>query len=847
MRGGPSDAHPAPHARTAGEAIASLGGDPHRGLTAADARHRLAQYGGNAQHRAPQTPPWRRFLRQFQDAQVYLLLAATAVSLLIWWLEHAPGLPYESLAIAAILLLNAGFGFLQEEKAGRALAALRRMTPAEASVIRDGQLQRIDASVLVPGDVLVLQEGDRIAADARLLELAAFQTQESALTGESLPVVKSLGPVLEQAAPADRRNMVYSGTVVVSGHARAIVTATGAHTEFGRIASLLQETEERDTPLKKELNLLGKRLGVAVLGVAGVVILTLILLYGPRDGEMLMRILLFAVALAVAAAPEGLAAVTTVVLALGVQRMAKRGAIIRHLAAVETLGEVTVIASDKTGTLTMNAMTVTLAVTASGRALSSASGYRPDAVWTGPPGDAISPMLRQEVRETLLAAALDNNAGLMQKDGSWTVQGDPTEGALLAAAATLDIDLATLDTRWPRDGEIQFSSERKRMSTLHRCAGDCLTVAPGPALMVTKGAPDVILRRCTGEMYQGSSRPLTDERRAQIDSAIDAMAGQSLRTLGIAARSLPADVGRWEGQEDSLESNLIFLGLVGMTDPPRPEARASVAKAKAAGIRPLLITGDHAATARAIARDLDIGASAVVLTGPELEAMSDEELAAALRRVSIFARVEPRHKLRIVRALQHNGEIVAMTGDGVNDAPALKAADIGVAMGITGTDVAKESADLVLTDDNFATIVAAIEEGRAIFENIRKFLRYLLATNFGEILTLFFGVVLSGVLLRGKSRELVLPLLAVQVLWINLVTDGAPALALGVDPAASDLMHRGPLPLGARVVDSAMMVDIAVVAIVMAAGTLASSSARTHPARSKRARRLHSPHWCCFN
>ena len=820
MTGVVSDTHPASHAWTAAETVSYFGGDRDRGLTSAEAHRRLAQYGHNMHHRAARTPVWMRFLAQFRDAQVYLLLAATAVSLLVWWMEHAQGLPYESLAIAAILLLNAAFGFLQEERADRALAALRRMTPAEASVIRDGQLQRIEASVLVPGDLLVLHEGDRIAADARLLGIAAFHTQESALTGESLPVPKSLEPVPPDAVPADRHNMVYSGTIVVSGHARAIVTATGAHTEFGRIASLLQETEERQTPLKKELNRLGKNLGIAVLSIAVIVIGTLLLLYGARDGETLMRILLFAVALAVAATPEGLAAVTTVVLALGVQRMAKRGAIVRHLAAVETLGEATVIASDKTGTLTMNEMTVRLVATASGRAMSSASGYRPEAVWKMPSGEELDPFLRQEVRDTLLAAALVNNASLQQQEGSWTIQGDPTEGALLVAAATMDIGLAELGSRWPREGEIPFSSERKRMSTLHGCTGGCLTAVTGPSILLTKGAADVILSRCTGEMFEGRSRPLTEERRREISSALDEMAGQSLRTLGVAARSLAADARLGTGLEDSFESDLTFLGLVGMIDPPRPEARAAVAKAMAAGIRPLLITGDHAATARAVARDLGIGVSADVLTGPDLEAMNDDDLTAALRRVSIFARVDPGHKLRIVRALQHNGEIVAMTGDGVNDAPALKAADIGVAMGITGTDVAREAADLVLTDDNFATIVAAIEEGRAIFDNIRKFLRYLLATNFGEILTLFFGVVLSAVLLRGRGEELLLPLLAVQVLWINLVTDGAPALALGIDPAASDLMHRDPLPVGARVVDSAMIMDIGTVATVMAIGTL---------------------------
>ncbi len=812
--------HPSPYAWTATETISRLQGDPQRGLTSEDAHSRLARYGHNILQRAEGPPLWLRFLMQFRDVQVYLLLAATLVSLLVWAIENAAGLPYEALTIAAILFLNALFGFLQEERADRALATLRRMTPAEASVIRDGQPQRIEARLLVPGDLLVLNEGDRIAADARLIEVTAFHTQESALTGESLPVSKTIDPVPEDAVPADRRNMVYSGTIAVSGHARAIVTATGAHTEYGRIATLLEETEERETPLKKELDWLGKRLAVAITVIAAVIISTLVFLHGPQNGNMLLHILLFGVALAVAATPEGLAAVTTVVLALGVQRMARRGAIIRHLAAVETLGKATVIASDKTGTLTLNEMTVRLVVTASGRAMSSATGYPSEGVWKKTSGEDLDQHLHHEIRETLLVAALVNNASLLQQEGIWKIQGDPTEGALLVAAATMDIRLADLESRCPREGEIPFSSERKRMSTLHWCTAIRLTAVPGPSVLLAKGAADVILDRSTHEMFQGHTRPLTEIRREQIIRTLEEMAGQSLRTLGIAARSLPADARRGTELEESFENDLTFLGLVGMIDPPRPEAAAAVAKARAAGIRSILITGDHAATAQAIACDIGIGTNTGVITGRELQEMSDDDLARALQRVSVFARVNPEHKLRIVRALQRNGEIVAMTGDGVNDAPALKAADIGVAMGITGTDVAKEAADLVLTDDNFATIVAAIEEGRGIFENIRKILRYLLATNFGEILTLFFGVVLSAVLQRQIGQELLLPLLAVQVLWINLVTDGAPALALGLDPPALDIMRRPPIAAGAKAVDGAMVTDIVIVGVVMATGTL---------------------------
>ena len=820
MTAAPIESQPIPHSWTISETVSHFEADLHNGLTAAEAQRRLAHYGHNQLTPVTSLPSWMRFLHQFQNSQAYLLLAAILVSFLVWILEHSSGMPYEAIAILAILLMNAFFGFLQAEKADRTLAALRRMTPAEASVVRDGNLMRIEVRLLVPGDLLVLQEGDCISADARLLEVAAFQTQESTLTGESLPILKMTDPVPGSASPADRSNMVYSGTTAVSGHARAVITSTGSRTEFGRISSLLEQTPNIETPLQKELNRLGKILGIAVVVIAGVVIGTLLLVHGVANGSMFLRILLFGVALAVAATPEGLAAVVTIVLALGVQRMARRGAIIRNLTAVETLGEATVIASDKTGTLTMNEMTVRQVATASGRASSSATGYIPNADWTNFSGDALEPQLHYEVMETLRAAALANNASLQHQGEHWKILGDPTEGALLMAAATMGINLSELDTHCPRIGEIPFSSERKRMSTLHRCSGRRIANIEAEVEIMTKGAADLILDRCTHELFQDGVRILMDERRQEILRAHEEMAALSMRILGIAAGPLPGNTLPNAETEDTLERNLTFLGLVGMIDPPRPEAKAAVAKAKAAGIRPILITGDHATTALTIARDLGIGEGAKAITGEELRAMSDEDLASAVRTISVFARVNPEHKLRIVRALQRNGEIVAMTGDGVNDAPALKAADIGVAMGITGTDVAKEAADLVLTDDNFATIVAAVEEGRAIFDNIRKFMRYLLATNFGEILTLFFGVLLAAFLEKQFGKDLALPLLAVQVLWINLVTDGAPALALGLDPPASDTMRRRPMPAGARVVDLSMFVDIVIVAIVMAVGTL---------------------------
>ena len=798
-----------PHMLTSDQVIVALVTNRRLGLTHAEARSRLVHYGSNALPAVPAKPSWLRFLLQFRDWQVYLLLAAVLVSFLAWCMEGASGLPYEAFAILAIVLLNALFGFLQEERADRALAALRSMTPPSVSVVRDGQEQRIEARLLVPGDLLIVREGDRIAADARLIEVTALNTQESALTGESLPVTKSIQPLPSEAPPADRHNMVFSGTTAVYGHATAIVTATGRHTEFGRIAALLHQTEDRETPLKRELNRLGRRLGLAVVAIAFVVVLSLLLLQGVHNGERVLHILLFGVALAVAATPEGLAAVVTVVLALGVRRMARRGAIVRHLAAVEALGEVTVIASDKTGTMTMNEMTVRSVVTAAGLA-SLAS------LWSLPNGDPVSPAHLAELNTTLKTAALVNNAGLHRANGVTRPQGDPTEAALLIAADQSGIDLADLARQCPRLGEIPFSSERKRMSTLHLCS----TIPEfRPRVLLTKGAADVLLPLCAHEWTADGSRSLTPERRAELLKWQETLAAQGLRTLAIAFRPMSADASIPETLDQSLEQSLTFLGLVAMLDPPRPEVAAAVAKARTAGVRSIMITGDHAITALAIARELGIPTEDGVLTGQQLAQLSDEELASAVRRVSVFARVNPEHKLRLVHALQRNGEIVAMTGDGVNDAPALKAANIGIAMGITGTDVAKEAADLVLTDDNFATIVTAIEEGRNLFDNIRKFLRYLLATNFGEILTLFLAVVIAA-LLGNTSRELLLPLLAVQILWINLVTDGAPALALGLDPPNPNTMRSAPFAAGASIVDRPMYIDIVIVAAIMAAGTL---------------------------
>jgi Ca2+-transporting ATPase len=587
-------------------------------------------------------------------------------------------------------------------------------------------------------------------------------------------------------------------------------------TEMGKIAGLLHESRPEATPLQRELDRTGKVLGGIVLAIAAVVVATILLVRQAHDLATVVDTLILGVALAVAAVPEGLPAIVTAVLALGVQRMARRAAIVRRLPSVETLGSATVIASDKTGTLTRNEMTVRVVATASGRVELSGTGYEPRGAVLQDGRPLHDPALRAELERALRAAELANNAALQQHDGQWGVVGDPTEGALVVAARKAGLEPAELDARFERVGEVPFSSERKLMSTAHRDAERERVV------LCSKGALAAVLPRCSHELVANQARPLDERRRAVIRDCNRQMAGQALRTLALAFRSLPREALA-EGTEldERAERELVFLGLVGMLDPPRPEAGAAVARARGAGVRPIMVTGDHPATAAAIARDLGIAADGRVIAGTELQELSEAELDRVVREVSVYARVDPEHKLRIVRALQRQGEVVAMTGDGVNDAPALRAADIGVAMALTGTDVAKEAADMVLADDNFATIVAAVEEGRAIFANIQKFLRYLLSSNVGEVLTMFLGVVLGGLLgLTGEGGALVLPLLATQILWINLVTDGPPALALGLDPADPDLMQQQPRARGSAVISGPMWAGIAFVGLIMAVGTL---------------------------
>jgi P-type Ca2+ transporter type 2C len=807
---------PPPYRRPAAEVIASLGSDAARGLSSRDAEGRLGRQGRNELPSAPPIPVWRRFLAQFRDVLTILLLVATAVSLVAWWIERETPIPYEALTILAIVILNGVLGFLQESRAEHAVAALRAMSAPTARVLRDGEQRMVATAELVPGDVLLLEEGDTIPADARVLESIALRDAEAALTGESTPVSKDAAPLDEETGIADRSNMVFRGTAVASGRGRAIVTETGPGTEIGKIAGSLQATQDLETPLQKELDRVGKLLGLAVVAIAIAISATILLAQELRSVTDLVGVLLLAVSLAVAAVPEGLTAITTIVLSLGTQRMAQRNVIVRKLSAVETLGSTTTICSDKTGTLTSNEMTVRTVVTASGAVDLTGSGYDPSGEIRRDGKPVSDPSLLEEVEKALTAGDLANNAALLQQDGRWMIQGDPTEGALLVAARKVGAAAGRRE-RFPRVGEVPFSSERKLMSTAHADAEDDRRV-----LVFSKGAPDVLLARCTAEQVGGGTRPLTKERREEIGRTVERLGSAALRTLGVAYRTLGRDGVTGELSAD-VEQALVWLGVVGMIDPPRPEARASVDEARRAGVRPILITGDHPVTAKAIATELGIsdeGARAVA--GAQLQRMDDADLREAVREVSVFARVAPEHKLRIVRALHANGQVVAMTGDGVNDAPALKAADIGVAMGIAGTDVAKGAADMILADDNFASIVAAIEEGRSIFANIQRFLRYLLASNVGEVLFMFLGVVLAGAigLAPEEGSAVVVPLLATQILWINLLTDSGPALALGVEPADHDVMLRPPRDPRLGVVTRRMWWDIAIVGVVMAAGTL---------------------------
>lgn len=848
---------------------ASLGVDPNTGLSQAEAERRLAQYGPNELASAPPVPKWKKFLAQFKDPLVYLLLAATGISLIAWFIEKAnaaPGaeggeiLPFDAIVIVLILIVNAVLGYIQESKAEEAVEALSQMTAPQTNVLRDGKIARINTVDVVPGDMVVLGEGDSIPADGRLLAAASLRVAEASLTGESVPVGKNVDTLAEAKALGDRANMVFNGTSVTQGTGRAIVTSTGMRTQVGKIADLLQATDDDDSPLQKEMNYVSKILGIAVCIIAAVVLVALALTEGFNDIHDVIDSLLLSVSLAVAAVPEGLAAILTVVLALGVRRMAEHHAIVKKLHSVETLGSASVICSDKTGTLTRNEMTVERVVTPSGEVQLTGTGYAPEGrmVAISDAGLTSTPSPAQEAAQleavaTLAVGALANDGELRENTGAgdgsaasditWEAVGDPTEVSLIVAARKVKADRKYAN--YTRIGEIPFTSDRKRMAVVAQDNADA-----GRLTVFAKGAPDVLLGYCSRIAVNGAVRPMTQGDRQQILAAVERLSAEAYRTLGQAYRPLgtaslaavpgvrinaAGHVADIADQSDVLESDLIWVGMVGIIDPPRTEVRDSVAEAHRAGIRTVMITGDHPLTAARIASDLGIidtasaadvthtDLSGSVLTGSQLDELPDDaSFDKVTSAISVYARVAPEHKLRIVESLQRQGNIVAMTGDGVNDAPAVKTADIGVAMGITGTEVTKQSAKMILADDNFSTIVEAVREGRGIFDNIRKFLRYLLSSNVGEVFTVFGGVMLAGFLgiTQPGSQGVTVPLLATQLLWINLLTDAAPALAMGVDPSTDDVMARKPRKLTDRVIDGQMWGDIIFIGLIMAAVTL---------------------------
>jgi Ca2+-transporting ATPase len=747
------------------EALAALGTGPD-GLSTPEAAVRLQEHGLNELAPTKKISPVVIFFRQFASLLMLILIAAIVISYLM-------GETLDALVILAILLGCGVLGFFQEYRAEKAAAALAKMAAPTATVVREGREITIPSREVVPGDLVVLHTGDRVSADGRLLEVINLKADEALLTGESTPAHKRLTAVSSPDTPvADQACMVFGGTVVTNGRGRAVVTATGMVSEFGRIARMLEEVEVEETPLERRMTTIGRVLATICLSVAvGAVLL------GLHQGKELWPMIIWGISLAVAAVPEALPAVVTGALAIGTTRMARRHAIIKRLPAVETMGCTTVICTDKTGTLTKNEMTVRR-LSLDGKNLEvTGTGYEPRGEFRVEGADGRLTGSQPVLRQAALVSLLCNDAALEEASGVWQVRGDPTEGALLVLGRKASLDRARLLQEYPRVAEIPFSSERKRMSTIHE--------GPEGLLMCLKGAPESILPWCTRVLTQQGEEPLDEPGREKIMAEAAAMATQALRVLGLAYRPLPAIP---ELTPKAEEADLVWVGLVGMIDPPRPEAKDAVRRCHQAGIRVIMVTGDHPETAQAIGQELGLLAQARqnpgVLSGQEVNALDDAGLLSALQKISVFARVSPEHKLRLVNLLKGQGEVVAMTGDGVNDAPALKRADIGVAMGITGTEVTKETAAMILADDNFASLVAAVEEGRAIFDNIKKYLIFLLSCNFAEILTLTGAIFL----------DLPLPLVALQILWVNLITDGLPALALGVDPKAPDVMERPPRP-----------------------------------------------------
>jgi Ca2+-transporting ATPase len=759
---------PAWHALDAEKVLHRLRSDHHRGLTSEEVGKRLAEFGPNELRKEEKASSFSLFLSQFKNLLIVILLAATLLSFLVGeWVD--------ALMIAAIILLSAVLGFVQEYKAEQALEALKKMLSPTITVLRDAKEEEIPSRDLVPGDIILLEAGDKIPADGRLVEVHSLNCDEAALTGESVPVRKETAALGEQMPVSERLNMVFAGTIVTYGRGKAAVTSTGMNTEFGRIAEEVAAVETKKTPLEKRTDEIGRWLGLIslaiCLGVAGISVLREALV-GQVTMKFLVSTAMFAIALAVAAVPEALPAIVTGALAIGMHQMAKRNALVRKMPAVETLGCATVICSDKTGTLTKGEMTVRR-IFAAGRWVEvTGVGYEPVGEFRGISGD----IEREGPLGRLLKGALLCNDSLLEEiEGKWRIKGDPTEGALVVTAAKAGLHVTETRLAHPRIEEIPFSSERKRMTTVH-------DEPDGRRVAYMKGAPEEVINRCTHRLTETGIAPFSFQDKEDALEGNREMADSALRVLGVAMKPLPQHVACC-GEED--ERDMVFLGLMGMMDPPRAEAIEAVKTCHRIKIKTVMITGDHEITARAVAKEIGIYEEGdIVLSGEKLAAMSEEELAKIVDRVTVYARVSPIDKLKIVKAWKSRGEVVAMTGDGVNDAPALKQADIGVAMGITGTDVTKDASDLVLSDDNFATILKAIERGRWIYDNIKKYLTYLLRCNITEV-----AVIGGIVLIKGPDH---LPLLAAAILYINLATDGLPALALGIAPPDPDIMDRPP-------------------------------------------------------
>ncbi len=789
------------HALTVEETLKQLNVAGNQGLTEQEVQARLATYGPNELRKEKTKSPLSIFLHQFKDVLMLILLIAAGLSIVM-------GEVIDATIILIIVVMSALLGFRQEYRSSKALDALKKMTAPSAIVLRDGKEVKIPANQLVPGDIILLYTGDKVPADARIIEAYSLKIEEAALTGESAPADKTSLPLPENTQLNDQRNMLFGGTVVVYGRAKAVVTTTGMKTEFGKIAEMVQATSQETTPLERRMATVGKWIGILVIGVCiGVGAI------GILQGRDILYILLWAISLAVAAVPVALPAIVTAALSVGMYRMAKVNAVVKRLPAVETLGSTSVICSDKTGTMTKGEMTVQRIYVNNNALKVTGIGYSPK-------GEFLfedKPMPPDENLKILLKVASLCNDSNFEKDPKtekWKVKGDPTEGALVVAAAKADIWKESLDKQEPRIAEIPFSSERKRMTTIHE--------AGKKKIAYMKGAPEIVLQKCTHILLDGKVQKLTQDNQVMLLKVTEAMALQALRNLGFAYKELPENLGEFD---EAIEEGFIFVGITGMIDPPRTEVKDAISICRDAGIRVIMITGDHKLTATAVAKELNLlGENDLdkVLTGEDLDRLSDEQLIDVVENIIIYARVSPEHKMRIVKAWKAKDHVVAMTGDGVNDAPALKKADIGVAMGITGTEVTKEASDMVLADDNFASIVKAVKEGREIYGNIKKYLTYLLRCNIMEILVIFIAVVsvpfLASILSPGRTEfavDAAIALTAVQLLWINLTTDGLPAIALSVDPGDPDLMEQQPRKSKESIFTRDIKIYLTVVPVIM--------------------------------